>query len=364
MTGTSGSAAGPSGASAAVPEDLSSTKVVSTVAVRETETTAEAVRAPATGQAVVRMERIGLCGTDHHIWAGQFPASRFPLVQGHEMVGVVAAVGPGVELQLGARVVVDPTSSCGRCFACRSGVREVCARMQVLGVHADGGLRELFLLDATRLHPCPGLDADHAVLVEPASISLEAVRRAYPMPGDLAVVLGAGPIGVLATAGLLERGLEVAMMEPDPTRRELALIAGASLAVDVSEDGHAELRAWCADAGPRLVIEASGAARAFADALQIVVSSGVVVATGLSPATLKLPALLIPYKGIDVRGSRNSRAGMGDAAAFIGRHPSLASALLTHRFPLDRVHEAFALMDSGTTESIGKIMIEVGERPT
>jgi len=324
----------------------------------------------AAGEVAVAVLAVGLCGTDHHIFAGTYPPSRLPLIQGHEIVGRVLDPGDSgrLDLTVGTIVVIDPKRPCGHCFACRRGRQEVCEAMSVIGVHEDGGLRDTILVGAGHVEAAGPVEPGLAVLAEPASISIEAVRRAEVEVGDLAVVTGAGPIGLLAIARLVDAGARVAVVEPDPWRRSLAAVAGAELCVADDEAVLDVVAEWAGGGGPRVSLEASGTVQGFEVCLGAVRSAGVVVLAGISAARAGLSLTTIPYKGLDVRGSRNARAPMVEAVRFVKTHELLASMLVTHRLPLERAEEALGLLVSVGTrsdqgagdEGVGKVVVEVG----
>lgn len=300
------------------------------------------------GEVLVSVESVGVCGTDAHIWAGEYPAASLPLVQGHEIAGRA-----GDDL-----VVVEPALSCGRCYACRNGRPNACARSSVLGVHLDGALTETIVVPADRVHAAPGLTAPTAAMVEPTAIALQAVARSHARAGAFALVLGCGPIGLLAARALADRGVRVAAIDREPHRAERARRFGAEFARAATDGAGVEIVEWAEREGPSVVIEATGAPSALATALDLVVSAGRVVAVGISTAEARLSMSLLPYKELDLVGSRNSRALFPAAIDFVARHRTLVENLITHRFALERVPEAFVLAHDGDP-NLGKILIEV-----
>src|SRR5947209_2964914 len=136
-------------------------------------------RAPAPGDALVRVHRVGVCGTDIHAFAGNQPFFTYPRILGHELGVEVVALGAGVEgIAVGERCAVEPYLTCGRCIACRRGKTNCCATLQCLGVHTDGGMRELIALPAAKLHPSRSLTYEQLALVEMLGIGAHAVERA------------------------------------------------------------------------------------------------------------------------------------------------------------------------------------------
>jgi len=329
------------------------------------------------GLLIVAVKAVGLCGTDHHIWTGSYPPAHLPLVQGHEVAGTVVRIPPedpggATVLTQGALVVIDPMWSCGHCYACTHGGSNACEHMSVMGVHRDGGLCEQMAVDPARA--ClvdDSLSPAVATLVEPASISLEAVRRSGAGAGDMAVVIGSGPIGLLAAAALVDAQVRVASVEPDPWRRSLARSAGVEVAVPPgapsglpeSEDTSAidSLRSWAGVNGPGVVIEASGTPQGLLLALELICNTGVVVLVGISDAMVILPMSVVPYKAVDVRGSRNRQGSLDPAARFVHRHRDLCELMVTHRFSLTETQHAFAVLEGGAgrLSSVGKVVVEL-----
>src|SRR5258708_9601726 len=153
-----------------------------------------AARAPGPAEALVRVQRIGICGTDLHAYMGEQPFFSYPRVLGHELGVEVVEAGPDAGgLRPGDRCAVEPYLSCGACIACRAGKTNCCARLQVLGVHADGGMRELMTLPARALHRSDTPSPPQLALLEPPCLGAHAVARAGIEAGEGALVLGARP---------------------------------------------------------------------------------------------------------------------------------------------------------------------------
>ena len=150
----------------------------------------------AEGEALIAVRRIGICGTDYHIYEGTHPYLQYPRVIGHELSGEVLETTPGSAFTLGQRVVVNPYVSCGACIACRKGKPNCCLRIEVLGVHRDGGMCERISVPERNLYPAGSLTFDEAASVEFLSIGAHAAARSGLKPGDRALVVGAGPIGL------------------------------------------------------------------------------------------------------------------------------------------------------------------------
>jgi threonine dehydrogenase-like Zn-dependent dehydrogenase len=180
------------------------------------------------GDVVLDVEACGICGTDLQILGGGHPATP-GVILGHEFAGRVSDVGKGVTgLEPGRRVVVAPNISCGQCDWCRRGLRNQCERFTTHGVFVDGGLAPHVRVPASACHPVSAsLPAHVAALVEPLSTVVHGVRQARPFPGETALVLGAGPIGLMFVALFRLAGLRVGVAEPSEERAELARRLGA-----------------------------------------------------------------------------------------------------------------------------------------
>jgi 2-desacetyl-2-hydroxyethyl bacteriochlorophyllide A dehydrogenase len=150
---------------------------------------------PARGRTILRIRRIGVCGTDLHAYEGTQPFFNYPRVLGHELAAAIEETDePGFEA--GEAVTLVPYFNCGHCVACRTGKPNCCVRLEVCGVHVNGGMTEYLSVPSGSLLSAPGLDLDEMALVEPLAIGAHAVRRASVVPGEWVLVMGAGPIGL------------------------------------------------------------------------------------------------------------------------------------------------------------------------
>src|SRR5436305_3746679 len=153
--------------------------------------------APGPGEAVVRVFRVGICGTDLSGYLGKMPFFSYPRIPGHELGVEVVAVGPDVtNVNPGDRASVEPYINCQKCYSCARGHTNCCENHQTLGVHIDGGLRPLFTIPARKLHVSKALTFEQLALVETLGIGLHAVNRANPKPDETVLVIGAGPVGL------------------------------------------------------------------------------------------------------------------------------------------------------------------------
>ncbi|KTT70972.1 zinc-binding alcohol dehydrogenase family protein [Sphingomonas endophytica] len=173
---------------------------------------------PGPGEVLVRMRRVGLCGTDYHIFAGNQPFLSYPRVMGHELAGEVAAAPEGSALRVGQRVTINPYLACGTCIACRKGKPNCCTRIAVLGVHTDGGMQDLIVVPEGAVIDADDLTLEQAAMVEFLAIGAHAVARARLSAGDRVLVAGAGPIGVAVALFARLDGAHVTLIDTRATR--------------------------------------------------------------------------------------------------------------------------------------------------
>lgn len=184
--------------------------------------------APNAGEALVRVHRIGVCGTDIHAFNGKQPFFTYPRILGHELGVEILAIGPDVSrIQPGDRCAVEPYLNCGHCIACRRSKPNCCTSLQVLGVHTDGGQREQIVVPAAKLHRSASLSYDQLALVETLGIGAHAVERAQIAVGETVAVIGAGPIGLSVTQFALAAGARVLVVDVSERRLNFAKRASA-----------------------------------------------------------------------------------------------------------------------------------------
>ncbi len=316
--------------------------------------------AAAPGEVVVAVERVGVCGSDAHVYEGTHPYLAYPQVQGHEFVGRVVEVGPGVDTRrLGTRVVIEPTVPCGACVACRRGHGNCCVRLDVLGITMPGGLSQVIALPAGMAHDVGDLDADVAVLVEPLAIAVHALGRAGVMRGETVVVIGAGSIGRSLVVAALDSGARVLVAERTPERADLLRALDVVVCGTDAASLQRAVRDFAGVDGPGVVIDATGSGELIRAALDIVAHSGVVVVVGISQDELSVPVAMLTRKEVSILGSRNSESDFPRAIAVARRNAHVLRSMITARVPLERSEWAFRSVLERT--SLGKIVVVVDD---
>jgi len=317
---------------------------------RRIEVDAVPVPEPGAGEARVRVGACGICGSDLHLFeaGGLAPG----LVPGHEMMGVVDAVGPGVSgVAPGARVAVEPFRTCGACPACRAGRGNLCPEAKLLGVHAPGGLAEYVVAPTDRLFPVPVDLADPvAALAEPLAVSVHGLRRAAFEPGQRVLVLGAGTVGLLTVLAARAMGAgDVWVSARHPHQAEAARAAGAHRVLDEAEAAPDTLGAAARSNGIDVAVETvGGRADTLAAAGAAIRPGGVVSVLGLFMAPVTLDTIPLLMKEATLTWSYcyehgDHGADFADAVAILDRHREAASRLVSHTVPLAEAPRAFAL---------------------
>jgi L-idonate 5-dehydrogenase len=260
------------------------------------------------GKVLVRVRRGGICGTDvHYFEEGRFGsfAMTAPFILGHEITGEVVAVADGVtQPAAGQRVVVNPAWQCGQCDYCRSGRGNLCRRVRMLGSAStkpptNGAFSEYLLIAAEQCFPIPAhLDDGLAAMMEPLAVALHALRRAGPVAGKQVLVTGGGPIGLLtAIAARAYGATTVAVSDPVPERRRMALSVGADSALDPADASLPDQVTALTGDGFDLLFEASGAPPALQQAFALVRRGGTLVQIGVFSA----PEIALPINQLMVR---------------------------------------------------------------
>lgn len=302
--------------------------------------------ATAANEALVRVRRVGVCGTDFHAFHGRQPFFTYPRILGHEVaVEVVEAPPNDRGISPGDSCAVEPYLNCGGCLPCRSGRYNCCESVRVLGVHTDGGMREFFGVPLDHLHKSSRLSFDQLALVEPMSIAAHAVKRSGLTASEAALVIGAGPIGFAVTQVALAAGARPRVIEIAPARRDRI----ARLGVEVLSEPDEQL----AD----VVFDATGNLNSMAASFSRVAFGGRVVWVGLAQGNVSLDDPLFHRRETTLLASRNSAGQFPNVIRMIEEGRIDTAPWITRRLRLEGVP---ALFDDPTWHHEGlKTMVEV-----
>lgn len=234
---------------------------------------------PARDEALVRVHRVGICGTDMHAFRGKQPFFTYPRILGHELgVEVIALESNAQDVSVGDRCAIEPYLNCGECIACRRDKPNCCVNLKVLGVHTDGGMREFIRVPTSKLHRSRTLSFDQLALVETLGIGAHAVDRAQLQKGESVLVIGAGPIGLSVIQFAVEAGVRTIVLDVNEKRlafcREQMKVHLATRSID-------EVKTALSGELPTAVFDATGNPQSMAKAFEYVAHGGRLVFVGL-----------------------------------------------------------------------------------
>ncbi len=269
------------------------------------------VATPGAGEALVRVLRVGVCGTDISGYLGKMPFFSYPRIPGHELGVEVLAVGGGVtNVRVGDRCSVEPYMNCQQCHACRQGNSNCCEQLKVLGVMMDGGLTERMILPARKLHPANRLAPEQCALVETLAIGCHAVNRGNPQPGEHVLVIGAGPIGLSVIEFARLSGARTIVMDLSASRLDFVRQRlGIGDTIQAKGDGSEieALRQMTNGTMAQVVIDATGSHQSMGAALQYCGFTGRLVYVGITQAEVSFPhAPVMHRREITILASRNA----------------------------------------------------------
>jgi 2-desacetyl-2-hydroxyethyl bacteriochlorophyllide A dehydrogenase len=294
---------------------------------------------------------VGICGSDIHAFNGNHPFIDLPVVPGHEVAGIVDATGPGANaFQVGDRVLLEPNLVCGRCFYCSSGRYNLCEELKVVGCQTAGALAEAFTAPASRFHRVPdGMTWAEAALVEPMSTATHAVRMAGDLRGAIAVVLGAGSIGLMTLLAAKAAGaLMVAISDPLEGKRRHAIELGADAAFDPTSPEFVQAVRKSLPHRPDVVFDCVAGQSSIAQAIALAEKGGSVIVIGVPRGPVEIPLHIVQDREIRIQGSAMYVVqDVQRAIDLIRDHTVDARRIVTATFPLERAAEAFAAARSG-----------------
>lgn len=260
------------------------------------------------GEALVRVHRVGICGSDIHAYRGRQPFFSYPRIIGHELgVEVVEIEANERGLKAGDRCSVEPYLNCGHCIACRRGKSNCCTSLQVLGVHTDGGMREFIKVPINKLHKSEMLTLDQLALVETLGIGSHAVDRASLGAGEYALVIGAGPIGLSVIQFAKLADVKLIVLDINQQRLEFARRQfGVDYIVNANDKPLEQVMSITGDDLPTVVFDATGSAESMMGAFQYVAHGGRLVFVGLMQGDITFNDPFFHRREITLYASRNS----------------------------------------------------------
>ncbi|CAM4018852.1 zinc-binding alcohol dehydrogenase family protein [Lederbergia lenta] len=308
----------------------------------------------------IKIKRVGICGSDMHIYHGTNPLATYPRIVGHEVAGKIVEIGSSVsKVAVGDHVVIEPISYCGECYACKNGRPNVCKEVSVFGVHEDGGMREFAVLSERQVHKVDSeIDWNEAVMAEPYTIGAQATWRGNVQEGQTVFIQGAGPIGITVLKMAKLRGATVIISDFTNERLTFAKENGADYTINPSEvDVESKINEITNDEGANVVIDAVGLPQTFELSVNVASVAGNVVLLGFNATPSSIAQMPITKKELTITGSRLQTNQFGKVVELINEKKLTHNGLVTHTFPLDKVKEAFAFIEENP-QLVRKAVIE------
>jgi 2-desacetyl-2-hydroxyethyl bacteriochlorophyllide A dehydrogenase len=301
---------------------------------------------PAPGEALLRIRRVGVCGSDLHAYRNTHPAYTFPRVLGHELSGDIVAInGDAAHVRVGDRVAVDSFLDCGACRGCRRGRRNTCEQLRYYGIHIDGGMQDHMAARLDLVHPSSSLSHDQLALIEPLGVGANAIRRAAVQPDDEVLIVGFGPIGLAAAQFALDAGARVAAIEPLASRRALAARVGVE-ALEASDGRVADV-----------VIDATGRREIMETSFDLVAPGGRLVFLSVVPGRVSFEDWTFHRREMTVLASRGNLNLFPRIIERIEAGAIDTSVWITSRMTLEEVPARFESLLARSDQM--KVMVEV-----
>jgi len=322
-----------------------------------------AAPAPGPGEALLRIQRIGVCGSDIHVFHGKHPYTSYPVVQGHEFSGVIEAVGPGVtNVKLGDKVTALPQVVCGECPPCLRGDEHICDVLKVQGFQAPGCAQQLWVTDAAKIVKLPdSFSFEQGALVEPISVAVHALTRAGKIAGRRIVVLGAGPIGnLVGQAARASGAADILITDLSEHRLDIARRCGLPNTSNPSrEDLKTASRRVFGEHGFDLAFECVGVEATLTAATESLAKGGTLVVVGVFGDKPRMNLGLVQDRELKVLGTlMYQRPDYEQAVAWIASGDIITEPLMSEHFPMERYLDAYRYLDEKRDQTM-KIFIDV-----
>ena len=318
---------------------------------------------PGPDQVLVKIKRIGVCGSDIHVYHGQHPYTSYPVTQGHEVSGKSVELGEYVkDLKVGQRVTIEPQVFCGRCHPCLHGKYNLCENLKVMGFQTTGTASEYFAVDASKITPLPeGMSYDDGAMIEPLAVTVHAAKRFPDIKGAKVAILGAGPIGILLVQAVKACGAaEVLVTDISDYRLSLAKSLGADYAVNTKDADFA-----------KVITDAFGPDKAdvIYDCAGTDITMNQAIQNARKGSTIILVAVFANMANVDLAKLNDSELDLNttmmyrhedyvDALKFVNEGKIRLAPLATAHFPFAEYDAAYKYIDANR-ESTMKVLIDV-----
>jgi len=318
---------------------------------------------PDTGdtQVLIRIKRIGVCGSDIHVFHGLHPYTSYPIVQGHEVSGVIAQVGSQVEgLSAGDKVTFTPQVTCGECYPCTHGMYHICETLKVMGFQTDGAAQKFFPVDAAKVLKIPdNVSLDQAAMVEPVSVAVHALSRGGGVQGKKVLVLGAGTIGNLVAQVAQASGAEAVMItDISDYKLDKATVCGIDFGVNTAQqDLNAAILEHFGPNRADLILECVGVQPTITQAVANARKGTTIVVVGVFGKKPEVDLGLVQDRELSLVGTlMYQKRDYERAIELVAGEKLSLDEMITHHFPFDEYLSAYETIEQAKG-NIMKVMV-------
>ena len=318
---------------------------------------------PAAGQVLVKIKRIGICGSDIHVYHGEHPFTKYPVTQGHEVSGCIAKVGQGVEgFQAGQKVTIEPQVYCGKCYPCTHGKYNLCSSLKVMGFQTTGTGSQYFAVDASKVDLLPeGMTYDEGCMIEPLAVTVHAAKRFPDIEGARVVIMGAGPIGILLAQSCKALGAaKVLITDVSDYRLELAKSVGADCAVNTR---NADFNQVLLDTfGPDkadVIYDCAGNDITMNQAIRCARKGSAIILVAVFAKMANVDLAVLNDSELDLNTSMMYRhEDYVDALRLVGEGKIQLKPLMSRHFPFEQWLDAYRYIDDNREKTM-KVIVDV-----
>lgn len=317
------------------------------------------------GQVLIKIMKIGICGSDIHVYHGEHPFTSYPVTQGHEVSGEVADIGEGVTgLKKGQKVTIQPQVVCGKCYPCRHGKYNLCEELKVMGFQTTGTASHYFAVDAAKVTPLPeDMAFDEGAMIEPLAVAVHAIKRAGDVRGLKIAVLGAGPIGILVAQAAKGMGAENVMItDISDIRLAKAKECGIDFTVNTknSDFGQALLQHFGPDKAD-VIYDCAGNDITMGHAIKHARKGSTIILVAVFAGLAKVDLAVLNDHELDLNTSMMYRNGdYVDAIQLVKEGKVQLKPLISNHFPFKKYLDAYQYIDNNR-ESTMKVIINIQE---
>lgn len=317
---------------------------------------------PGKGEVLIRIKRIGVCGSDVHVWHGKHPYTSYPVIQGHEFSAIIEELGEEVnDLKVGMKVTAIPQIFCGKCSPCRRGDYHICENLKVQGFQAPGVAQDLFVTDAKKIVPLPeDFSFDKGAFVEPVSVAVHAINKVGNIKGKNVVVLGAGPIGNLIAQAALSNGANVLITDISDYRLDLARKCRIKNTLNSkSESFQSGIKKIFGENGIQVAIECVGIESTISQAVDNIEKGGTIIVVGVFTTKVKIDLGLVQDRELKIFGSlMYKHEDYLEAVKLLSKNKIVTEPLFSQHYHFEDYNDAYRFIDKYREETM-KVFIDL-----